>query len=345
MTTWCRTLAALTSAAAVGLSAACSGGATASGPVSGTWDDVVAAAKDEGSVYLYSSQHPENLASVKARFEATYPGITVEFTRGSDVELNPRVDAEHKSGRGIGDVHMTTDPAWIRAAADSGEYSVNVVGPSFDNPDYGRDTSVVNDKLFLTSAAVLGLGWNTTALPDGLDSPEDLLAPELRGRVGVVNPAGFAAVTDQFRFFDRNWSPDYTDELAQNEPRVYPGVLAVAQGLGSGEIIATPMVQPLVREQEAGAPVGWFRPDPAWGAPYYSHVLASAPHPNAAQLLADFLVSPEGQQALSKGYASVLPNIPESVGRAQDIALTDPADLDPAAVTEYQAEWEQRFIR
>lgn len=100
MSTWCRTLAALTSAAAVGLSAACSGGATASGPVSGTWDDVVAAAKDEGSVYLYSSQHPENLASVKTGFEATYPGITLEFTRGSDVELNPAWTRSTSPGAG-----------------------------------------------------------------------------------------------------------------------------------------------------------------------------------------------------------------------------------------------------
>ncbi len=325
--------------------AACGSSASSSGPVEGDWADVVAAAEQEGSVYLYSTQHPENLAKVKAAFEAKYPKITLEFTRGTDVEINPRVETENRTGKGTADVHMTSDPAWITRASESGTYSTPIVGPAFDDAAYQRDKSVINDRFFLVSAAIFALGWNTNELPAGLEQPSDLLTESLRGKIGVVNPAGFAAVVDEYRFFDENWGTDFNARLAVLEPRVYPSALGVAQALNSGEIAATPMVPPLVREQAAGAPVGWVLPKPAWGTPWYSHVLSSAPHPNAAQVLADFLVTREGQTALSTGYGSALPDIPGAVGRAQDIQLPDTSTLTPESIAGFQRQWQTRFTQ
>ncbi|WP_416562129.1 hypothetical protein [Nocardia testacea] len=99
---------------------------------------------------------------------------------------------------------MASDPVRTATAAESGTYSVAPVGPSFDDRAYDRDRSVRGDRFFLTSAAVFGPGWNPTALPRGLAPPADLLDPALRGRIGVTNPSGFAAVVDQYQFFDRN---------------------------------------------------------------------------------------------------------------------------------------------
>ncbi|MGI5216864.1 ABC transporter substrate-binding protein [Nocardia sp. CA-290969] len=341
-----RTLVLIFAAAVAAAGTACSSSTpSANLPVPGDWAAVVAAAEEEGSVHLYSTQHPDNLAKLKAAFERKYPRITMEFTRGTDVEINPRIEAEHRTGRGTADVHMTSDPVWTATAAESGQYSVDPVGPSFDDPAYGRDRSFHGNRFFLTSAAVFGLGWNTAALPAGLATPADLLDPALRGRIGVTNPAGFAAVVDQYQFFDRNWDPAFTEKLAAQRPRIYPSALGVAQALNSGEIVATPMVQPLVREQAAGAPVDWKLPDPAWGTPWYSHIAAAAPHPNAAQVLADFMVTREGQIALSSGYAAALPDIEGAVARAQEVPFPDIAALTPDAVTRYQQTWQGRFQR
>ncbi|MFF2109172.1 ABC transporter substrate-binding protein [Rhodococcus koreensis] len=327
-------------------SAACgSGGSGVSQPVSGTWDDVVAAAKSEGSVLLYSSQNPANLEALKVAFEQEYPEISLEYVRGTDADINPKVEVENQTKRGTADVHMLTDSAWIETAAESGTYSADLVGPAFDTPEYEPQKSIISDKFFLTSAAVFSLGWNTTALPGGLQKPEDLLDPALKGKIGIVNPSGIASYVDFYRFFEKNFGPDYLQKLAELKPRIYPSALGVAQALTSGEIVATPVVQPLVREKESGAPVDWALPTPPWGTPWFTHALSAAPHPNAAQVLANFMVTPAGQKALSLGYASALPGIEGSVARAQDIALPNPSDLTPESLTEYQADWEKRFIQ
>ena len=322
---------------------ACGSDSAAPGPVSGSWDEVVAAAEQEGSVHLYSTQHPDNLAKLKAAFEKEHPGISMEFTRGTDVEINPRVETQHRTGKGTADVHMSSDPAWVTAAVESGDYSMPVVGPNFDDADYRIGDAVLNDTFFLSSGAAFAMGWNTDALPKGLADPRAMLDDSLRGKIGVIDPAGFAAVVDEYRFFDDHWGSDFTDRLAALEPRVYPSALGAAQALTSGEVVATPMVQPLIKEMNAGAPVDWRLADEFWGTPWYSHVLSAAPHPNAAQVLANFIVSQDGQIALSQGYASALPDIPGAVARAQDIPLPDIAGLTSESVERFQQEWSSKF--
>ena len=341
-----RSAIAVTAVATLIMAAACGSNDTPTSTVSGNWDDIVAAANAEGSVRLYSTQHPANLEALRIAFTAQYPQITLEVTRGTDVEMNPRIETENRTGKGVGDVHMSSDPSWIKNAAASGAFSTPIVGPAFDDPAYERDRSVIDDRFFLTSAAIFALGWNTDALPQGLRSPDDLLDPALKGKIGVVNPGGFAAVVDEYQFFEKNWgNGDFNEKLAALNPRIYPSSLGIAQALSSGEIAATPMVQPLVREMATGAPVDWVLPEPAWGTPWYSLVLASAPPPNAAQVLANFMVTEAGQKALSYGYGSALPDISGSVGRAQDIPLPDTAALTPELTGKFQEKWERSFQR
>lgn len=325
------------------ITAGCGGAPARSEAVSGNWNDVVAAAEDEGSVLLYSSHNPKNLEALKKAFESEHPNITMEFVRGTDADLNPKVEVENQTGRGAADVHMLTDAAWIERGTESGTYSTTVRGPAFEEAEYSPETSIIGDTFFLTSAAVFALGWNTDRLPKGLDDPRDILDPSLKGKIGITNPAGIAAYIDFYRFMEKNFGDDYLDELAKLQPRVYPSSLGIAQALASGEIVASPVVQPLVSEVESGAPVDWALPTPPWGAPWYSHVLSAAPHPNAAQVLANFMVTRAGQEALSTGYASAIPDVEGSVAVAQDVKLPDASTLTPEANEKYQAEWEKLF--
>ncbi|MFI2336432.1 ABC transporter substrate-binding protein [Nocardia rhamnosiphila] len=335
--------AAATALAVISVLTACGSSPGATGPVSGAWSDVEAAAEEEGSVLLYSSQKPANLERLEKAFETKYPRIDLEFVRGTDADINPRVETENRTGRGTADVHMLTDATWVTNAAQSGSYSADLVGPHLQASEYRPETSVLENRFALSSAAVFALGWNTAAVPGGLRSPQDLLDPKYRGKIGIVNPTGIASYVDLYRFYARTYGEDYWDRIAELKPRIYPSALGIAQALTSGEIVATPSVQPLVTEVAAGAPVDWALPSQPWGTPWYTHALSVAPHPNAAQVLVDFMTTREGQTALNDGYAAALPDIPGAVVQAQEIAAPDTADLTPDKVTEYSQEWARRF--
>ncbi|WP_447644547.1 hypothetical protein [Nocardioides zeae] len=267
-TTVIRTGVAVSALAVVLAGCGSDGGSSGGEAVEGDWDAVVAAANEEGEVLLYSSQNPTRLEALEAAFEDAYPEIDMKFVRGTDAEMNPKVEVENQTGRGSADVHMVTDAAWITTVSESGQYSVDDLrGPSFDNPDFDRDENVIADSFFLTSAAVFAMGWNTDEVPDGFEEPQDMLDEQYAGKIGIVNPQGIAAYVDFYSFYEDNFGPDFVEQLAELEPRIYPSALGIAQALTSGEIVAAPGVQPLVAEVEAGAPVDWKLPDPAWGTP------------------------------------------------------------------------------
>ena len=60
-----------------------------------------------------------------------------------------------------------------------------------------------------------------------------------------------------------------------------------------------------------GAPVDWIKMEPATGNLSTISVLKNAPHPNAAKLLVDFIISKEGQQVFREAdYISAHPQVP-----------------------------------
>ncbi len=63
-----------------------------------------------------------------------------------------------------------------------------------------------------------------------------------------------------------------------------------------------------------GAPVDWIAMEPATVTLSTLSVLAKAPHPNAAKLLMDFIISREGQEVFAKAdYIPAHPAVPATV--------------------------------
>jgi iron(III) transport system substrate-binding protein len=109
----------------------------------------------------------------------------------------------------------------------------------------------------------------------------------------------------------------------------------------SGEIAVAAYCQPLIDEVAKGAPVEWRIAQKAWGARFWGQIPRIAPHPNAAQLLANFMVTQSGQEALARSTASSLPNI--GLTTTDRVHRQDLTKLTPDFVKSYQDKWRKMF--
>ena len=302
---------------------------------------VIDKAKQEGSVTIYSSQGTDQLNEVGKRFQAKY-GVRVDALRDVDANIEAKTNVEHDSKKGIADLVVVSDKAYVDAKAQAG-FFVPATGPSFNVPAYDKAKNMTTSGSFVISAAVFAYGWNTGSVSNGLKSYQDLLDPKLKGKIGVPDPAVSPSVVDYYFFLQEQFGPDFVTKLAAQKPQIFPSVLTAAQSLTSGQISGALAVAPLVDEKTNGAPVDFTVPTPAWGARFFGSVTAVAPHPNAAQLLADYLVTPDGQEAISRKGGSALPNTKGAVADVSNIRQPDPAKLTADAVASFRADFKRLF--
>jgi len=329
-----RTFAVLSVLSLFGVAAAC-GSEPDSELATGGWDEVVKAAKKEGSVTIYSSQGQTQLEELGAAFEKEY-GIKVEVVRGIDPELQPKIEAEKQTGNAVADVYVSSLRPAQDTLAEQGYY-VAPVGPTFDELDV-----LQGKEIFDVDATVLTFAWNTEKYSGKIDSYTDLLDPELKGKIGVPEPSS-ATFIDFYNYLTELHGDDFLEKLAAQEPKIYPGALPAAEALSSGEISAAAYVEPQVDQQKAGAPVDFGFEKERWAAVFYGGILADAPHPNAAQLLSDFLLTEAGQKAIARKAASVRPDVPGTFGTVDTVRRINYDALTPDDVTAFQKKWNKLY--
>lgn len=322
------------------LALAASTGLSFANAPSADWAAIVEAAKKEGTVTIYSGQGLKQLNDMATRFKAKY-GIDVQVVRALETDFIPKVEAEFRTGAGIADVYVITVKPRLDAQQAEG-YFVPVVGPAFDNPDYNRAERAPEGVSFEVSAAPMTFSWNTELWPQGLKTTADILDPGLKGQVGIMRPS-VATFVDFYSYMTDLYGADFMERLAAQEPRIYPGALAMAQALGAGEVAAIIYGEVQTDEKAAGAPVDSGFEEKPWGARFYGNVLKTAPHPNAAQLLADFMVSQEGQEVLARKAGSVLPDIAGAVIHNSRVRHLDWDRLSPKAVEDFVTRFNELF--
>ena len=116
-------------------------------------------------------------------------------------------------------------------------------------------------------------------------------------------------------------------KLAAMKPSVRSGHTLMAELIAAGEIpIGVDLhVQGIARLKDKGAPIEWKPLQPAFGQPSSVGVARRAPHPHAALLFADFILSPEGQEIIKSRNRVPASRAVDSPLNKFDYALLDPA--------------------
>jgi iron(III) transport system substrate-binding protein len=306
------------------------------------WKALIAKAKQEGSVTVYSSQHPVYLQDLANKFKERY-GINVTVNRAVDNVLVTQVTAEHGTNNLKADLWISASKPQVLGALENG-WVTDARGPSFFMKRYDRSRFAKPGKAFAVGTAVLAIGWNTRAYPQGIrDYPGFLNAALGNGKIGVPDPKAAPAFIDFYLWLQENYGQNYLQRLAALKPKIYVSTLPMQQAITSGEIAAAILTPATTRDLKAqGAPVDFaIPPKGAWNAVWYGMALKKAPHPNAAQLLADYFVTPEGQGIVHKNYGSVLKGVPGTFWvpfREQKLN-----NFTPAKVKSFNDNWDRLF--
>jgi iron(III) transport system substrate-binding protein len=114
----------------------------------------------------------------------------------------------------------------------------------------------------------------------------------------------------------------------------------------SGEIFAAPYAAPaqLVPAAASGAPVAFgISEKGAWGAKYFGFIPRTAAHPACATLLADFMVTAEGQGIVMGIAGTVIPGVEGSLITNDLVRNQDLEATAPGPVAEYVEKWDSLF--
>jgi iron(III) transport system substrate-binding protein len=331
--------------AASALAFVASTAASASGkPSAAAWNAIVAKAKAEGSVTIYTIGAPTGYAALAAKFKELY-GINVTVNRQVDNVLVAQVNAEESTGKAVADVWVAAAKPLVLGALQH-KWVVDAVGPNFFAKRYDR-TKLLLGKAWIMGSSLLGIAWNTQAYPQGVKDLPDFLNPAFKGKLSIPDPRISPANVDWYNWVTANYGAGFLAKLAAQNPKVYGSSLTATQAIASGEIIGATQSagSAAVTLKAAGAPVAYALPNKgkAWNSANIGMILKQAPHPNAAQLLANFLISPAGQALAQQGLGALYPNVPGTFYSPPRVARAN--DLSPAKVSAFIAEWSKLFLK
>jgi iron(III) transport system substrate-binding protein len=265
------------------------------------WNKVVADAKKEGHVVLYSAfvglaAHQD----LKKDFEATY-GITVDILEARASEVRERIRIEQAAGRFAADVSENgRTTTTLQIAQD------HVFDPFGPLPSLGHlKAEFRGDDIRLPVFAIVYGILANTRLVKPEDEPKswlDLADAKWKGKILSDDFRALGGGGVLFYVLEEHFGRDFQEKLAQQELKFSREIPANERRIARGELpLYLPVSLTSIPELK-GLPVKFIAPKE--GLPYIGYDLAllkNAPHPNAARLLMEYYLG----QKMQQGFANL----------------------------------------
>jgi iron(III) transport system substrate-binding protein len=305
------------------------------------WAQILADAKKEGRVVVYTTTAPAVHDRIKADFEKAFPGIEMDAVRIVGNLINTRVEQERAAGNIEGDAIITSELVWSASAVKRGLLRIPV-GP---NAQAWPASGLYGDGVPLLGVNPFVLVYNTNLVKTPPTGYQDLLKPEFKGRIGSTALLGDLNV-GWYEWMEKTQGAGFLAKLAAQNVKTYPGAVPPTQGVAAGELSVNmwtvfSVTNPLL---EAGAPIKTVVVNPSYGAAYGGGVVAGSKRPNAALVFMDYMMSVRGQsQMVGNGeMASALANVPGSLD-IKSVTLHDYDKWTPDAVNAFKVKWNALF--
>ncbi len=283
------------------------------------WEETVKAAEKEGQVTIYMSGYVALIDG--GYFQKAYPKIKVVSVSGEGSQLTPRIAAERRAGKYLVDVY---------SGGGNSIYQVLYLGKMLDPikpalllPEVldeskwweGKHKYVDRERQLMfvyegNVSAGATPGYNINLLkPREYKSYWDFLNPKLKGKIVSVDirQVRGAGLLWQYLYYSPELGPPYIKRLYSEMDVTMTGDIRQAiDWLATGKFALCLPCRNVARGKHQGLPIENFEPyDLKEGisisSAYGQVVLVNrGPHPNAAKVFINWLLSREGQIAFQK---------------------------------------------
>src|SRR5712692_8991979 len=297
-----------------------------------------AGARKEGSLNLYTSLTVEDMAALNGAFEARH-AVKVRMWRATSDKVVQRVLTEAKAGRHELDIVETNAPPLESLHREGILQRVR-------SPHHGELIAAAlpaHGEWVGSRLNVFVQAYNTT-LVGRAELPRsyaDLLHPRGKGRLGIEagDEDWFAMVVTALG--EAEGLRLFRELVATNGVSVRRGHTLLANLVASGEVPLALTVYNFTAEQlkRKGAPLDWFVIAPAIARANGVALARRAPHPHAALLCYDFMISDEGQRILqARGF------VPTRRGLDGPLAGRPLKIIDPAQILDQAENWVRLYV-
>jgi iron(III) transport system substrate-binding protein len=305
-------------------------------------EKLVREAQQEGTLTWYTSLAPTESTPLAQAFEKKY-GIKVAVWRAISEKVVQRAIVEGRARRHAFDVVESNSPEIEMIAREKllapfySPYFADL--PSFAIPKSGM---WVADRMI-----VYGVAFNTNAIKrEELPATyEGFLEPKWKGKLGVEATDG-EWMSGVVKAMGEQRGMEFMRKLGQQRPDVRKSHILLAELVSAGEVPVALTAYKTNADaiKRKGGPVDVVAMDPIVVRPQAIGLAKNAPHPHAALLFADFVLSPEGQ-----GMLEIMGRSPVSTKIKSELSTRQYTMLDPIVILDesekWQKLWDELFVK
>ena len=265
----------------------------------------VAGAKLESEIMWYTTMALDDSSVLVQKFKEKYPAIAVKLFRANDSKLLERVLAESRARAAVGDV-VSAGTLPIGVLKEKGLLAKYAASESAAFTTGAKDADGYWTDIYVNT---FNLVYNTTMVSNQ-DIPRTyaaLLNPKWSANISL-DDSDYEWFGNMLQIMGEERGLDYMKRLAGLKPTMRAGHSLIATLAAAGEFAIYPDGYPrrveVLRERGART-VDWIWLEPTIAELHPSAILSNAPHPNAARLFTEYLLSLEGQQLIGLQFGRV----------------------------------------
>ena len=319
---------------------------------------LIDAAKAEGAIaYWDAVVTPETNDELSAAFR-TYYGLPanfqVKYTLAATLNVVTRVEQEVNSGNVTIDIASLASPPWINSLIAKNHVL------KYDSPEHVHYKRAIDAGLgragyFAPVGAYSFVpGWNGDTVDFKGTSWRDVLGAVPAGRISTNDAPNSATGLLSYMGLRQHLGVAFFHELAKMKPRFIVRSEQTAEALVIGQDLIAFGGSPgrFMQSNEKGANLKFLLPKEGIVIlPDGVFITAKAPHPNAAKLWLDFVLSEAGQTILSRrealmsmrsGFKSPLPAYAPAIDDLTVMAI-DWNKITAEDIQKGKAEWQAIF--